>query len=204
MDGPAGYDCLLLAAGGSTRMGAWKPLLPWRGATVIEWSVRHALEFCRRVLLVSGYRGAELRALFAGRPGVETVENPGWRRGMLSSIQAGAARVESGRFFIALGDMPLVGGGIYRLLAMRLEAAAPATGGPEGGGRQAARPVCGGRTGHPVLLDRSLVPRILAADPALSMRDLLREVEVLEVPAADGSVLIDLDTPADYEAGSPG
>ncbi len=193
MDSLAGYDCLLLAAGSSTRMGAWKLLLPWRGATVIEWSARHALGFCRRVLLVTGHRGDELRELFAGRPAVEPVENREWRLGMFSSIQAGAARVESGRFFIALGDMPLVEDGAYRLLAERLA----------GGGYEAARPTFAGRKGHPVLLDRSLVPRLLAAPPSLSMSDVLRAVKLLEVPVADESVVTDLDTPADYAGHRP-
>jgi molybdenum cofactor cytidylyltransferase len=217
MAGAPGYDCLLLAAGESTRMGEWKLLLPWRGATVVEWSVRHALGFCRRVLLVTGHRSRELQALFTGWPAVEPVENREYRRGLLSSIQAGATRVESERFFIALGDMPLVGEAIYRLLAERLPAAGcpsppargpgalpgiaapPAIGaGAAARGCTAARPTFAGRKGHPVLLDRSLIPRIVAADPALTMSDVLRGTRVLELPVEDEGVVGDLDTPSDY------
>jgi len=168
-------------------MGEWKLLLPWRGSTVVEWSVRHALDFCHRVFLVTGHRGQELRALFAACPAVEPVENRDYRLGMFSSIQAGVSRVESGRFFIALGDMPLVGGGIYRRLA---DAAVV---------YDAVRPTFAGRKGHPVLLHRALVPRIKAADPSFSMSHVLQGARVLELPTEDEGVVYDIDTLSDYD-----
>ena len=35
-------DCVMLAAGGSTRTGAWKMTLPCMDATIIECPVRNA------------------------------------------------------------------------------------------------------------------------------------------------------------------
>ncbi len=167
-------------------MGSWKPLLPFRRRPLIEWSVRNALELCERVILVTGYRGAELEALFRSWTGVELVENPRWERGMFSSIKAGVDRVTSERFFIALADMPLIRPEVYRALAERP-------------GWEAARPTYQGQKGHPVLLARSLIDRITALDDSQSMAAALRGARLLELPLDDRFVVCDLDTPGDYE-----
>ncbi len=183
---PERLDCVMPAAGQSKRMGSWKLLLPFRGRTIVEWSVRNALDSCARVILVSGYRGAELEALFGSWEGVELVENPRWERGMFSSIKAGAVRVTSERFFVALADMPLIRPELYRELS-----------GQEGG--DAVRPTYEGQKGHPVLLARGLIKKILSLDDSRSMADALRGVQLLELPVDDRLVVSDLDTPSDYE-----
>ncbi len=185
------YDCIMLAAGESTRMGSWKPLLPFRGSTVIEWSVRSALRSCRRIVLVVGYRGEELAERFRGRAGVETVENRDYRKGQLSSLVTGMERTEDSRFFVALGDMPLIGGHVYDRIAAEGRTAFA-------GGFAAVRPAFGGRPGHPVLLDRDRVFTDPPGDGIRSVRDILHALRVLEVPCSDAGVVSDIDTPADY------
>jgi molybdenum cofactor cytidylyltransferase len=178
-------DCIVLAAGRSERMGRWKPLLPFRGSTIVETVVEAALAVCSRVILVTGFRGDELAARFAGEPRVLAVENPDWALGMFSSIQKGAARVESARFFLNLGDMPLVGPAVYRAL---LEA-------PEA---DFVFPVHGGMRGHPVLLSSRARAAVLAADAATGdMKDIARRLSVAEIPWPDEAVLKDMDTLSD-------
>ena len=65
---PAGsekFECIVLAAGASARMGQWKLFLPFQGRTVIECVVRAALTVCSRVILVTGFRSAEAAAFFS-------------------------------------------------------------------------------------------------------------------------------------------
>ncbi len=183
-------DCVLLAAGASTRMGRLKMLLPWRGSTVVEAAAAAALGACSRLLVVVGHRGEELARLFAGRDRVEIVRNPGWERGLFSSVRAGVAAVRSERFFVALGDMPLVGSAVYRSLL----AAPPAP---------AVHPLYGDRRGHPVLLAAEMIPRILAEPPDSTLRAVLERVEGREVAVDDAGTLLDLDVPADYERLAP-
>jgi len=183
---PGQFDCVIPAAGESKRMGSWKLLLPFRGRTVVEWSVRHALDACARVIVVTGFRGAELEALFHSWENVELVENPVWERGMFSSIKAGVSRVASERFFVALADMPLIRSELYRELS-------------EHKGCDAVRPTYEGQKGHPVLLARSLVQKILSLDDSRSMADVLRGAQLIELPVDDRFVVCDLDTPSDYE-----
>jgi len=99
-------DCLIPAAGLSSRMGRWKLLLPYRGTTILEQTLNNALSLCSRVVLVTGYRGNELEEIYAGRSGVVTVRNADFKRGMFSSIQTGVPLVSTEWFFITMGDMP--------------------------------------------------------------------------------------------------
>ena len=181
-------DCLVPAAGRSKRMGDWKPLLPFERSTIIETVVTRALEACPRVILVTGYRAAELAALFDGRPRVRVVENADWPRGMFSSIQRGVSHVETPRFFVTLGDMPWIGAEVYRALL-----GCPAA--------DMIFPTREGQRGHPVIVDTRLLPDILAADPATgSMREIAGRVTVRELPWADDSILRDIDTEEDLRA----
>ena len=180
-------DCLVPAAGRSERMGAWKPTLPFGSANIIGTVVDSALRACARVILVTGYRGGELAALFSGEKRVTVVENPGWELGMFSSIRCGAARVTTERFFVALGDMPWIPSQAYGCLLQ----------GPEA---DAVFPVFNGRRGHPVLFSRRIIPAVLAADPRSgSMREITAGFSAAELPWEDDSILRDIDTMEDYQ-----
>lgn len=171
-------------------MGSWKPLLPFRGGTLVDAVVETALAACRRVILVTGYRGSELAARFLGEPRVVIAPNPAWELGMFSSIQRGAARVDTNRFFIMLADMPFVGPSVYRAL---LERACS-----EHGVADFVFPVYAGRRGHPVLVGGRVREEILAADPAAgSMKEIAGRLSSIEVAWPDDAVLRDIDAPAD-------
>jgi molybdenum cofactor cytidylyltransferase len=117
------------------------------------------------------------------------MENSSWELGLFSSIRRGAARVETDRFFITLGDMPFVDSAVYRAL---LEA-------PEA---DFVFPVHGGMRGHPALLNGRARAAVLAADPAAGdMKDIARRLSVVEAPWPDEAVLRDVDTPSDLPGG---
>ncbi len=179
-------DCVMLAAGESRRMGTWKLLLPLQGKTLIECSVEGALGACGRVILVTGHNAGELETLFGGRQDVLLVHNPDYKRGMFSSVQAGAAHVETARFFLALGDMPFVGKKLYAGLLLHKNV-------------PAVIPKYRGKKGHPVLLDRSVRNTILSLGPEKTMRDALAQTATLAVPVDNRYVLLDIDEQEDYE-----
>jgi len=167
-------------------MGRWKLALPFQGSTIIETSVSHALCGCSRVLLVTGYRAAEIAALFAEDPRVLLVDNPLWERGMFSSIQRGIVHVETERFFIALGDMPFIGAEVYEALLQ----CPPA---------DAVFPVHDGRRGHPVLFHARVKEDVLRADPSTGrMAEIASRFTVYEMQWGDDSILRDIDTEEDY------
>lgn len=180
-------DCVVPAAGRSERMGSWKPLIAFAGSPIIEGVVRCALEACSRVILVTGYRAAELEAVFRDRPRVSIIENPEWRLGMFSSIRRGVERVATRRFFVTLGDMPWIRPEVYRALL----------GAPE---MDVVFPVFDGVRGHPVLFTGAVREAILRTDPAAgAMREIAARFPVRELPWRDASILRDIDTLADLE-----
>ncbi|MBN2324166.1 MAG: NTP transferase domain-containing protein [Spirochaetes bacterium] len=179
-------DCVMLAAGESRRMGKWKLLVRLRGKTLIECSVDGALGACGRVILVTGHRARTLEAIFGGRPDVFLVHNPDYKKGMFSSVLAGAAHVETDRFFLALGDMPLVGERLYTELLRYKDV-------------PAVIPKYRGKKGHPLLLERSVKDTILALGPERTMRDVLAQTATLAVPVENRYVLVDIDEPEDLK-----
>jgi molybdenum cofactor cytidylyltransferase len=167
-------------------MGEWKPLLPFRGSTIIQTVVHVALSACARVLVVIGYRAQELASLLGEQPRVTLVTNPDWEMGMFSSIRVGARLVDTERFFVVLGDMPLIQPQVYDAL-LQVSAA------------NAVFPVFDGKRGHPVLLDRAVRKAVLAADPrAGSMPGIISRFAVRELAWPDDSVLRDIDTPEQF------
>jgi molybdenum cofactor cytidylyltransferase len=177
-------DCVVLAAGASTRMGKAKIHLPFAGRTIVGTTAAQALDAGLRVILVARPDDEAIGALGGGR--VLVVRNPDPGRGMLSSIKEGIRHVSAGSFFFIPADMPFPGPEVYRTLAERR------TGGP-------VIPVCGGRRGHPVLLPASLIPSILALPLETPLKLLIEAASPLLVEMAEDSILRDIDTVEDYE-----
>ncbi|HTX71193.1 MAG TPA: NTP transferase domain-containing protein [Rectinemataceae bacterium] len=208
-------DCVVPAAGASSRMGSFKPLLPFGPGTLVELTVGVALDAGCRVILIVGYRGSEIRRLFDGRKDVLVVENPEWARGMLGSIQTGLGSVVTGHFFTIPADMPLVTPAVYGRLREALEAGRAEEAATAGmGGAPGAAPgvaasagavsyfaASSGRAGHPVLIPSAWIPDILHLPPSARMRDFLETRPHRLVEAFTDAVLSDMDRPAEYEAG---
>ncbi len=175
-------------------MGEFKPLLPFGPASIVETTVGSALAAGCRVILVVGYRGAELASLFAGRSGVLVAENPDWELGMLGSLQTGLRRVESPWFFTLPADMPLVLPAVYDLLH-RARMAGSAAAAPEPAAYFASHE---GRAGHPVLIPSAWIPEMLGLPPGGRMRGFLEKRRMVLVEAGTEAVHLDLDLPIDY------
>lgn len=179
-------DCVIPAAGGSVRMGTWKPVLQFGEGTIVQTVVAAALRACSRVVLVTGYRGAELASLFEGDPRVLPVANQSWQQGMFSSIRLGVASVMTRRFFVTLGDMPWITAAAYSALLRHEEA-------------DVVFPEHDGMRGHPVLFHERVKDAITSADPAVgSMRAIAESFRISELHWPDDSVLRDIDTEMDF------
>src|SRR6185295_12766502 len=103
-------SAIVLAAGGSSRMGRPKALLDIGGRPALE-VVCATLRAggADDVVVVVGRHAREIRA-GADLGGVRVVDNPRWASGRTSSIQCGLAAVahDAEWSLLALVDMPLV------------------------------------------------------------------------------------------------
>jgi molybdenum cofactor cytidylyltransferase len=184
---------LVLAAGGSRRLGEPKQLLPFRGRTLLDASLDQARAVGFDQLLVTLGGAAEDVRAQVDLTGVEVVSNPAYGEGCSSSIAAALPAVDprSAGLVLLLGDQPGVRVDQVRAL-MRTAAADP-------GCRLAVSRYTDGR-GHPFWFARSSFGDLarLHGDKGV-WRLLESQPAVLEVPAA-GEVPVDVDSRADYEA----
>ncbi|WP_240651637.1 NTP transferase domain-containing protein [Serratia microhaemolytica] len=182
----ANIDCVMLAAGMSTRMGRWKMMLPYGDSTILDSAIANALGFCQRVIVVSGFRGEELQARYQQHPQVDVVHNVNYQQGMFSSIRLGTEQVRSSYFFLALGDMPCITHWIYAALWQEK-------------GPFTLIPRCSHGKGHPILLPAAMIERIRAADLGLSMKQVIEQGDYRFLEVGDQNIHCDIDTPDEYQ-----
>jgi molybdenum cofactor cytidylyltransferase len=179
-------DGVILAAGLSTRSDRYKMALPLGDKSVIERAVEGMLDAVERVLVVVGWKADRVRELLASYPKVEIVPNPAFREGMFSSVKAGIAHVRAPHFFLLPGDHPMVGPEVYRrLLAVSGEIVIP---------------TFQGRKGHPVRIHSALIPEILGCSADGTLRDYIRSKGYATLQVEEEGILLDVDTPEDYQA----
>jgi molybdenum cofactor cytidylyltransferase len=180
---------LVLAAGGSSRLGQPKQLLPFGSTTLLDHvlGTARSCEFDQLVCVIGG--GADEVRATVGFDGVEVVENPGFGEGCSSSIAAalGAIDDRSGVLVLMLGDQP----GVTRDTVAKLLA----------GRGEAPIAVCGysdGR-GHPLAFSRRLFSELAALHGDKAVWKLLDRYgeEAMDVPV-DGPIPRDIDTWDDY------
>ena len=99
---------LVLAAGGSSRLGQPKQLLPYGSGTLLDHVLDTArgCEFDQLLCVIGG--GAEAVRAGVRLDGVEVVENPHFGEGCSSSIAAalGAVHPRAAALVLMLGDQP--------------------------------------------------------------------------------------------------
>jgi molybdenum cofactor cytidylyltransferase len=186
---------VLLAAGRSRRMGAFKPLLPFGRRSVVEACVANLSEAgAGEVVVVVGHRGEDVRAALAGEARVRFAVNDEAGSEMGVSIARGVEEVsgEAEAVLVALVDQPAVPPrAIRKLMEERART-----------GARLVVPVWRGRGGHPVLIDLALREELLSLAPERGLRALFdaRRDETLRVPADSPFVARDMDTWDDYVA----
>lgn len=187
---------LILAAGLSSRMGDFKPLMPLRGKTLIENTIDSML-LCgiNSVTVVVGYRGREVERVLRSRYFGDTV-TVAYNRDyavtdMLASVKIGlAAMPPCDAFFLLPGDMPVVSKETFLAVAQAMP--------PRGD--SVVFPTLEGYRKHPPLIGGRFIPLILDYDGAEGLRGFwrLHEDAVITVPVDDVGCWTDIDTFAQY------
>ena len=182
---------ILLAAGQSSRMGAFKPLLPFGKQTVIESCLDYLQQGgVETIVVVVGHRAGEVRAQLNERQLIFAV-NPDPASEMGASIAAGVRELPQtcSAVLIALVDHPAVPPPVVSKLVETWT-----------NGARLVIPTWKGRGGHPVLLDLSLKSELLNLDSTGGLRSLFdaHRTEVARVETDSPFVARDMDTWDDY------
>ena len=189
----SGLVGLIVAAGYSSRMGTFKPLLPLGETTVIEAAVDSLLlGGVTDIRVIVGHRAAEVVPVLERLP-VSIIENPNYAAGMFSSVVTGLSQFagEAEAFMLLPGDTPL----IRRSSIKDLMKAYRQT------GAAVVYPVFNGHRGHPPLISAKCFPAILSGDGVGGLRTILEQfaADSAEVAVADQGVIMDIDIREDYE-----
>lgn len=206
------FDAVIAAAGMSSRMGEFKPLMELGGKTVIG----RQLETLRRggareIAVVTGNRAEEIRAAAAG-PGVTFLHNENYETTkMFDSVCLGLryfeqkARTPEGRtldgiFFLPV-DVPL-----FTEFTMEYEAFKF-----KGGDGDVYCPCFDGAPGHPLLIRASAIPALLSHDGERGLKGAYERLgeRTVRLSVPDCGAVMDMDTAedfarlADYERSRP-
>lgn len=177
-------------------MGSPKALLTLEGQTFLACVVgAFRAGGCDPTVVVTGPEEDEDAALIAcaaREAGAAVATNPDRDTPQLDSVRAGLAvlpeNVEG--VLISPVDAPAVTADLVRSL---IDAAAL--------GAPVVLPSFRGRRGHPVLIGRTALQELAAGDLPRGARSLIQRYEGSLVEVAAGpEVLLDVDTPADYQA----
>lgn len=188
------YGVIIIAAGYSSRMDGFKPLLKFGGQTAVERVVDlYQQAGADQIILVLGHRADEIRPYFNNQP-LDVVINENFAEGMYTSIVTGITKLndEIEAFFIHPVDIPLV----KRETVKELMAAPPQL------GKGIIYPSFLGKRGHPPLIDKKYQRAILDNKQGGGLKRLLAlyEADAAELPLIDEAILMDMDTRADYAA----
>jgi molybdenum cofactor cytidylyltransferase len=189
---------IVLAAGKSTRMKENKLLLKINGDTLIEHVVKHANESnVDEVVVVLGYEASKIRERLAKMRCKLTV-NENYMKGQSESVKVGLSTVSSKAEAVMIlpADIGLIDPeSINRVI--------------EEYTKSKSRIVIAShqqRSGHPILLDRSLFPeasKINEDTQGLKAVINRHRAEVKYVEAGTDNVLIDIDTREEFNRHFP-
>ncbi len=189
-----GTSAVILAAGYSSRLKLFKPLLTLGKTTIIERVTTLFKEAgIEEVRVVVGHNRDELLPVVK-RTGATGVVNTGFADGMLSSVITGVESLgsETEAFFILPADIPLVRlWTIRRLIKAWTEQP-----------QKIIHPCFQGKRGHPPLIPYGYSRDITESEGKGGLKAILAQLEpqAIEIEVPDENILFDVDTAADYKS----
>ncbi|HWQ42277.1 MAG TPA: nucleotidyltransferase family protein [Desulfosporosinus sp.] len=188
---------IILAAGLSSRMKAFKPLLKLKEKTIIEHSVDSMFRAgVNQVIMVLGYRAEEVEALLRSNYDCSRllfVHNQEYAKtDMLTSVKIGISALNTcDAVYLLPGDMPAIH--VNTFLAVK-EAMCRTQ-------AMVTFPTIDGHRKHPPLISWQCIAAILNFDREGGLREVWKQFEnqIGTVPVEDYGCMIDADTKADYD-----
>lgn len=180
---------LILAAGMSSRMGEFKPMLSIGSISVAQRVIATLQQAgVKKIVMVTGFNAEVLERHLAGS-GVIFLRNENYETTqMFDSAKIGLAYLEKkcDRVLLTPVDVPLFTAKTVRGL---MDSQAPL-----------ACPVCQGKQGHPIMIATHLFQEIMSdcGDQGLKGAMDRCSVKLLKIPVEDAGTIHDADTPEDF------
>ena len=182
---------LIVAAGMSSRMGQFKPMLSIGSISIAQRVVATFRQAgADRIVMVTGFNAVALERHLSGN-NIIFLRNENYETTqMFDSVKIGLSYLKDkcDRVLFTPVDVPLF---TAQTVSALMETPA-----------KLACPECDGQTGHPILIHASLIDSILADSGQQGLRGALeRCAEPMQhIPVEDPGTLHDADTPEDFSA----
>ncbi len=185
-------SAIIPAAGLSTRMHEYKPLLKIGKITIIE----HTIEIFKKcnindIIVVTGHNRENIEPVIQNA-GARSVFNKNFNTGMLSSIQTGVKKLycESSGFLLLPVDIPLVRPSTLKSIISIAKK----------NQKHIIIPKFNKEPGHPPFIPAWLIPKILKLKDDSNLGTLLLSLKEHQkkLTVHDSTILMDADTPKAY------
>ena len=180
---------LIVAAGMSSRMGDFKPMLNIGSISVAQRIIATLTQSgVSKIVMVTGYNAAMLERHLAGN-GIIFLRNEDYETTqMFDSVRIGLRYLldKCDRVLFTPVDVPLFTARTVRTI---LDSGAPLV-----------CPMCQGRQGHPILIANRLIPEILDDCGEMGLKGAMDRcsVPLLRIDVDDPGTIRDADTPEDF------
>lgn len=185
---------VILAAGGSLRLGQPKQLLNFRGKSLLENALMAAenSESCCTVVVLGGNENIIKEKLNFGQ--IPVISNSEWEKGMSGSLQLGLSYLQQKNtldaILLMLADQPFVDDLLLNQLIEKFSTS----------NKGIVACAYNQTLGVPCLFSKTFFPKLLALTQQEGAKKIiqahLQETEIVDFPLA----AIDIDTWEDYEA----
>jgi len=188
-----GISAILTAAGESRRMGRPKPLLPWRGTTLVEHQIDALFSGgVSEVVVVVGHE-ADAVVAQVSCTGARCVVNPDYLQGKTTSIKAGlrAINADADAILLLAVDQPRTKSIVSAVVRAHVS-----------GDYLITSPRYEGHGGHPLIFAASLRDELAAiTEEKQGIREVFQahRDSVQEHALDDPMIRLDLNTPEAYE-----
>lgn len=186
-------DCVLLAAGLSTRMGEFKPLLKFNGFTFIENIINKTIEYTNSIYIVTGYNNNLIEYIINTKypnKNIFLVYNENYNSGMYQSLLTGLSKIEDEHYCLYhFVDQPTIPTSFYKNFILQIDEYS-----------DIIQPVYNGKKGHPLIFSFNFVKYLLNSKIDSNLKDEIKKFsKTIKYWKCDyPQVLKDFDTKEDY------
>lgn len=190
---------LVIAAGLSSRMGKFKPLLIYQNEPIIISIIKKLILFSQNVFVVTGFKAEEVIKTiedYFSKTGLKDkivfVSNQNYEKGMFTSLQRGLSKAGNCDWLLYhFVDQPLLPENFYSDFINQIDDE-----------YNWVQPSFKDKRGHPLLIGKTFFNSIIKAEENSSLKEIAKSENINKKiwNCNYKEILVDIDTPEDYNA----
>lgn len=184
---------LITAAGLSSRMGAFKPILLYNGKSFLVNIIEKLNPICDKIVIVTGYKASLIETELKSLPQndkIKTVFNENFKDGMFSSLQVGLkSELNSDWILYHFIDQPNLPTAFYEDLFSQIEDSF-----------DWIQPQFDQKNGHPILLNKRMISVISSSPNTSNLKEISSQTDIRKKywHCNHPQILNDVDTVDNY------